>query len=240
MDAKANDKLIEVGTRLRSEREENLRTIADLKNANAEQREALEAISSGWMRWKHPSELATQVRLRLTTQDDQTQILMKIFRMVSNGSWNHPDEVLAAVARFVDSKSKSVAADVSQQLEREVQANIELRKELSRHTELTKQAQQSLKNMREQASIADQSSTHWKTQTTTTEAALRKSETSGTKYKALRSGVLKALRNALEQVKNGGVSEENSARYNSAFNKGMKAGASIVEVEIYDALSVED
>lgn len=63
---------------------------------------------------------------------------------------------------------------------------------------------------------------------------------SGAKYKALRGGVLKALRSALEQVKNGGVSEENSARYNSAFNKGMKAGASIVEVEIYNALPAED
>lgn len=60
------------------------------------------------------------------------------------------------------------------------------------------------------------------------------------KYRSLRVAVMNALRSGMKLVKEGGVSEENSARYNKAFNAGLRAGASIVEIEVYSAIPPEE
>lgn len=325
MDKLNNGRLLEVGEKLKNEREDRLREIADLKNAKEELWTVLARISSKLqMTWTHPAEVASAVDSVVTKlanfktrYDDQQEAILKIFRMVKGNGSATPDEVIAAVYRFTSASSNGTASELTQQLESEIAANVELRKDLASAEMRIKQAREAATAFKQEASIAMQTAQQWKNQTSTTETALRRSQASveplqqkvrelerqyeqvekecirhrndvgrqantiqadlqvmqrlnaeigelhaklrtkanvislatppqapapaKANYKALRKAVIKALRDGLEQVKNGGVAnKDNSARYNAAFNKGMTAGASIVEVEIYNALPAED
>lgn len=203
-------------------------------NANVELRKELE----------RERENTKAARAMASEFKEETRIAMQTAR-----HWKQQNGTTESALRLAQAENRKVPADyasLKRALEEATKERNEIARENQRHRADVTAATNELATAHESARKLQSEVLRLKSALAKSDAesekllAARQPYASGAKYKALRASVLKALRVGLEQARCGGVSEENSARYNSAFNKGMKAGASIVEVEIYDALPAED